>query len=252
MFTQTPMITRTRPAFAITACLATCLTVGGALLTAQTPAGGARVTSVDGRAELTDPAGDVKPIIYLHSVGSGPQKEVKFPGLDVVKLVVSSDGKAITFTATLTAAPANAASEVIEFYVDADNNPKTGVTHPDSKLLNGVEFHGALEACLEHPSFGLSCATNEPKPHPFMGVVTLEKFGKDWPSKDTLFDIPAGSAKEPRKTPVKGPVVEASVDYGAMGLKPGQTIRLVAREHNAGTVNNVGQGYLPEILLTLK
>jgi hypothetical protein len=228
------------------------------LLSAQPPAAGpagaaARVTSVDGRAELTDPSGDVKPIIYRVSVGAGPEKEVKYPGFDVVKLAVSSDGKAITFAATLTAPPANAAHEVIEFHIDADNNPKTGVTHPDSRLLTGVEFYGTLEACLESETFGTSCTGTDPRPAGHTGVVTLEKYGKDWPFKDALIDLPAaGTVKEPRKTPIKGAVVQATVDYASMGLKSGQTIRLVAREHSAGTVNNIGQGYLPEIMVTLK
>jgi hypothetical protein len=228
------------------------------LLTAQKPAAGpvagaARVTSVDGRAELTDPAGDVQPIIYRVSVGSGPEKEVKYPGFDVVKLVVSSDGKAITFAATLKTPPANAAHEVIEFYIDSDNNPKTGVTHPDSRLLAGVEFFGTLDACLDHATFGTSCATTDERPAGYTAIVTLEKFGRDWPFKDTLYDLPAaGKVKEPVKTPIKGAVVQATVDYASMGVKSGQTIRLIAREHSAGTVNNVGQGYFPEILLTLK
>jgi hypothetical protein len=240
------------------ALIAVLFAVHEGLLTAQPPAAGAkaagaRVTSVDGRAELTDPAGDVKPIVYRQSVGSGPEKEVKYPGFDVVKLVVSSDGKAITFAATLTAPPANAAHEVIEFYIDADNNPKTGVIHPDSSLLTGVEFHGALEACLDHELFGTSCATTDPKPSGYTGVVTLEKYGRDWPFTDTLIDLPAaGKVKEPQKTPIKGPVVQANVGYASMGLKSGQTIRLVAREHSAGTVENKGQGYMPEILVTLK
>lgn len=247
------MITQTRIAF-----IAVLFAAHEGLLTAQTPAAGpkaagARVTSVDGRAELTDPAGDVKPIIYRRSVGSGPEKEMKYPGFDVVKLVVSSDGKDITFAATLTAPPTNAAHEVIEFYIDADNNPKTGVTHPDSQLLTGVEFHGALEACLDSLSFGTSCAGTDEQPSGYTGVVTLEKYGKDWPSTDTLIDLPAaGKVKEPRKTPIKGPVVQATVDYASMGLKSGQTIRLIAREHSAGTVENKGQGYMPEILVTLK
>src|SRR5262249_8516978 len=159
------------------AILAACLAAQGTLLTAQTPASGAagaRVTSTDGRVELTDPSGDVQPIVYLHSVGSGPQKEVKFPGFDVVKLVVSSEGRAITSAAPLTAPPARAASEVIEFDIDADNNPKTGVTHPGSKVLAGLEYYGTLEACIEHPSFGTTCASNEEQPAKFSAVVTLE------------------------------------------------------------------------------
>ncbi len=220
---------------------------------AQAPGPGARITSVDGRAEVTDPAGDVQPIVYRESVGAGPEKEVKYPGFDLVKLAVSSDAKTITLAATLTAPPANAAYEVIEFYIDADNNPKTGITHPDSRLLAGMEFYGTLEACLEHSTFGTSCAGTDTRPAGYTAVVTLEKFGRDWMFKDTLLDLPAaGKVREPQKTPIKGPVVQATVDYAAMGLKPGQTIRLVAREVSAGKVDNAGQGYLPEILLTLK
>jgi hypothetical protein len=250
------MITQTR--VALIALIAVLVAAHEGLLTAQKPAAGpaaagARVTSVDGRAELTDPAGDVQPIIYRVSVGSGPEKEVKYPGFDVVRLAVSSDGKAITFAAMLTSPPANAAHEVVEFYIDSDNNPKTGVTHPDSGLLKGVEFYGTLEACLESASFGTLCAGTDERPAGFTGIVTLEKFGRDWPFKDALIDLPAaGKVKEPVKTPIKGAIVQSTVDYASMGLKSGQTIRLIAREHSAGTVDNKGQGYLPEILLTLK
>ena len=84
-------------------------------------------------------------------------------------------------------------------------------------------------------------------------MITLGKYGTDWMFKDALIDLPAaGKVKEPHKTPIKGPVVQGTVDYASMGLKSGQTIRLVTREFSAGTVDNVGQGYLPEILLTLK
>jgi hypothetical protein len=246
------MNTKTSPVL-----LAVCLVAHGVALNAQTPpppgAAAARVTSTAGRAELTDPAGDVKPIIYRQSTGSGPEKEVSYPGLDLVKLVVSSDGRAITFAATLAVAAGRAAADVIEFHVDADNNPKTGVTHPDSRLLTGVEFYGALEACLEHATFGTTCAGTDPNPAGRTAVVTLQKYGRDWMSRDALLDLPAsGTVKEPRKAPIVGPVVQATVDYAAMGLKPGQTIRLIAREVSAGTVDNAGQGYLPEILLTLK
>jgi hypothetical protein len=218
---------------------------------AQSPA---RVTAADGRADVSDPAGDVEPIVYRVSVGDGPEKEVKYPGFDVVKLAVESDGKALTFAATLTAAPARAAYEVLEFHVDADNNPKTGVTHPDApKLLTGLEYYGTLDACLEHNTFGTMCAGTEDKPSGFSAIVTLEKYGKEWMFKDALYDLPAaGKVKEPRKTPIAGPLVRASVDYSALGVKSGQTIRLVVREYSAGKVDNVPRGYFPEIVLTLK
>ncbi|MEO8071377.1 MAG: hypothetical protein ABI652_08235 [Acidobacteriota bacterium] len=213
----------------------------------------ARVTAADGRVELTDPAGDVAQIIYRQSVGSGPEREVPYPGFDVVKLAVTSDGKALTFAATLTAAPAQAAYEVIEFHVDADNNAKTGVTHPDAPALTGLEYYGTLEACLEHPMFGTTCAGTDANPSGHSAIVTLEKYGKEWMFKDTLIDLPAaGAVKEPRKTPIAGPVVQAGVDYAALGVKSGQTIRLVVREYGTPKVRNAAQGFFPEIVLTLK
>jgi hypothetical protein len=216
---------------------------------AQQPA---RVTSAEGRVELSDTSGDIQPIVYLEGTATS-QKEVKYPGFDIVKLVVSSDGKAITFAATLTAPPARAAHEVVEFHIDADNNPKTGITYPEAKALSGLEYYGTLDVCLEHNTFGTTCAGTDPKPAGHTAVVTLEKYGRDWMFKDTLLDIPAaGAVKEPLKAPITGPVVQATLDYASMRLKPGQTIRIVAREHSAGKVQNVAQGFFPEILLTLK
>ena len=238
------------------ALLPLCLGAAVLLAGARTAAGQApppRVVSADGRAELTDPAGDVKPIVYRVSQGGGPEKEVSYPGLDVVKLVVSSDGKAITFAATLAAAPGSAAADVLEFYVDADNNPKTGHKEPDVKVAGGMEFFGTLEACLEHPSFGTTCAGTDNTPSGRTAVVMLHKYGRDWMFKDALIDLPAtGTTKEPRKTPITGPLVQSSLDYAALGVKPGQTIRLLVREACAGKVDNAGIGFLPEIMLTLK
>jgi hypothetical protein len=203
-----------------------------------------------GSLELTDPAGDVQPIIYRESVGSGPEREVKYPAFDVVKLAVSSDGKTMTFAATLTAPPARAAYEVLEFFVDVDNNAKTGVTLPaPPSNLTGLEFYGTLEDCLEHATFGTMCAGAEQTPKGHSAIVTLEKYGKDWMFKDALLDIPAsGKVKEPKKVAVTGPLVQASVDYAAMGVTPGQTIRLIVREACAAK----GQGFFPEIILTVK
>ena len=217
-------------------------------------AGQSAPITATGSAELTDPAGDVQPIIYLHSEGSGPEKEVKYPGFDVLKLVVASDGTVLDFAATLKAPPAQAAYEVLEFYVDADHNRKTGITHPDNpKQLAGVEFYGTLEGCLEHATFGTMCTGAEPRPAGHSAVVTLEKFGAEWMHKDTLLNVPAaGTVKEPKKAPVSGAVVQASVPYSALGVKRGQTIRLIVREACAGKVGGVTQGYFPEIVLTLK
>ncbi len=215
--------------------------------------GGVLQTKVaTGSVELVDPAGDVEPIVYRESVGSGPEKEVKYPGFDVLKLAIASDGVALTFAATLTAPPARASYEVLEFFVDADNNPKTGITQPFDPRLAGLEFYGTLEDCLEHPVFGTTCAGAEAQPAAHTAVVTLEKYGKEWMNKDALLSLPAsGTVKEPKKVPVSGAVVRASLPYAALGVKPGQTIRLKVREACAGKMGGP-QGFFPDILLTLK
>jgi hypothetical protein len=214
---------------------------------AQTP-----VVAKDGRVELTDPAGDVQPITYMEGT-AGKEKEVKYPGYDVVKLAISSDGKTLTFAATLTAPPKNASNEILEFHIDSDNNAKTGIKHPDAATLAGMEFYGTLENCIEHPTFGTQCAGTESRPVEHSAIVTLEKYGREWMFKDTLLSFPAaGKVAAPPKTPIKGPVVQATVSYAAMGVKSGQTIRLVVREYCAGKVKEVTQGFFPEIVLTLK
>jgi hypothetical protein len=89
---------------------------------AAKPGAAAPLNAVGG-VEVTDAAGDIEPIVYRESVGDGPEKEVKYPGFDVVKLAVTSDGTTLSFAATLKAPPVSAAFDVLEFYVDADNRP---------------------------------------------------------------------------------------------------------------------------------
>ncbi len=218
------------------------------------PAGSARPAPITatGSVELTDPAGDVQPIVYLESVGDGPQKEVKFPGFDVLKLVITSDGKTLSFAATLKAPPSRAAYEVLEFWVDADNNAKTGITQPFDPRLTGLEFYGTLEDCLEHPTFGTTCAGTEAQPVAHSAVVTLEKYGKEWMNKDTLISLPAyGTIQEPKKTPVSGSLVQATVPYAALGVKSGQTLRLKIREACAGKLGGP-DGFFPDVVLKLR
>jgi hypothetical protein len=230
------------------------LLLGATISAWQTPATLAPARIATGSVDLTDPAGDVQPIVYLQSVGNGPTTEAKYPAFDVTKLSIASDGKTLSFAATLAAPPAQAASDVIEFYIDADNNLKTGVTIPfEPRQLSGLEFYGALKVCLERDLFGTTCTGADKQPLGHSAIATIEKYGKEWMFKDTLVGWPAaGTVKKPVVSPIKGAVIQAGADYGVLGVKSGQTIRLVVREACAGKVNNVTQGYFPEIVLTLK
>ncbi|HWC65924.1 MAG TPA: hypothetical protein VG777_07570, partial [Thermoanaerobaculia bacterium] len=58
-----------------------------------------------------------------------------------------------------------------------------------------------------------------------------------------------GQKPSPR-TPIKGTVVESTVDYADLKVKPGQKIRLVVRE--SGGMSSADGGFFPDIFLTLK
>lgn len=110
---------------------------------------------------------------------------------------------------------------------DADHNATTGVTLPGTPRL-------------------------EPQPVQHTAIVTLEKYGKAWQDKQVLLSIPAsGPVKEPGKSRVTGSVVQAVLPYAAMGVKSGQTIRLILREACAGPMGGA-TGLFPEVVLTLK
>jgi fructose-specific component phosphotransferase system IIB-like protein len=208
--------------------------------------------SATASVELLDPAGDVKPIVYRESVGNGPERDVPYPGFDVVKLGIASDGRVLTFTATLSAAPARASYEVLEFYIDADNNARTGISQPSDKRLTGLEYYGTLEDCLVHPTFGTTCAGAEANPMPHTAMVSIERYGREWMNKETLLTFPAPTPdKQAAMTPVKGAVVQATLPYSAIGARPGQTIKLFVREACAGAMMGP-DGFFPPIVLTLK
>jgi hypothetical protein len=52
------------------------------------------------------------------------------------------------------------------------------------------------------------------------------------------------------ETPIRGTLVESTVDYADLRVKPGQKIRLVVRE--SGGMSGADGGFFPDILLTLK
>ena len=197
-----------------------------------------------GSIELTDPAGDVAPI---HS-SSGTD----YPGLDVVKLSVKSDGKQVAFVATLKDPPGAFASDVIETYIDADNNPKTGVTltYPP---IGGFEYYGRLNSCVDYTDGSSACAGGggKAKPKAHWSAMSLARYKgtSQYDREDVLDDMGFPGRKKATATPVTGNVLRGVFDYQDLKLKSGQTIRLVIRE--AGD-NGADDGRFPDILLTLK
>src|SRR3954468_21018146 len=95
------------------------------------------VKKAAGSIELTDPVGDIEP---LHSSG-----DKDYPGYDVVKLALASDGKVLAISATLHDAPGPFASDVLEIFFDTDNQAGTGaqMIFPE---IGGFEYKVELDA----------------------------------------------------------------------------------------------------------
>jgi hypothetical protein len=196
-----------------------------------------------GSLELTDPAGDAAPI---HT------SEHEYPGFDVVKMVVKSDGQRITFSATLQDAPGVFAAEVLKMYFDTDNNAKTGaaVGYPNRP---GFEFKGELDACATYADKSSACiGGSNAKVQTHYATIGLDRLkGKDAYDTDTVVDVLGfpGKKKSP-ETPIAGKLVEATVDYADLQVKPGQTVRILVQE--ASGSGGEDSGYFPEIVLTLQ
>jgi hypothetical protein len=222
------------------------------LILAASPAATARagepekleVRRANGRIELADPVGDVQPI---HG-SSGD-----YPGLDVVHLTIASDGRQITFAATLKDPPGSFASEVVVIYFDTDDKPETGMqmTFPE---LGGFEYKAELDACADYSDKSSACVggSQKAKPTRHWAGIELERYkGKsEYGDRDSIVDTMGFPGRKlSAQVPIPGNVVQGAIDYADLKVKPGQTIRILVREASAG--GNLSS-YFPEIHLTLK
>jgi len=193
--------------------------------------------------EVPDAVGDVSPI---HTTGRD------YPGFDVVKLSLKSDGKRLTVAATLHEPPGDFASGVLNLYIDTDANPATGARFIFPKI-GGFEYQADLDACVSYADRSEACAGgSNAKATAHWSAMEVKRYkGTGEFDRDEIVswsDFP-GKKASPR-TPITGNVVESTIEYADLHVKPGQTIRLMVREeHGASAPDN---GYFPEIFLTLK
>jgi hypothetical protein len=205
------------------------------------------VKKAAGSIELTDPVGDIEP---LHSSG-----DKDYPGYDVVKLTLASDGKTLAISATLHDAPGPFASEVLELFFDTDNKAGTGSQMIFPKI-GGFEYMAKLYTCIDFSDKSSACVGGttaaKAKPTAHYAAIDLSRYtGKGPYDKEDVVDaLGFPGRKASTKTPI-GPdlVVRGMIDYADLKVKPGQTIRILVREGSSATDLS---GYFPEILLTLK
>lgn len=214
------------------------------ILSAVAVAQEAKPVTASVAVELKDAAGDMGPITT---------SEGEEPPLDVVLLAVRSDGQRLAFAATIKDSLGTFATSPVSIYIDADNNPATG-----AKLFvgeqGGFEYRAQLSMCIKYDNGAEACSGgSNGKPTERYGAVDLERFlgDSDFGEKETVVDsMGFGKSKKAVQVPVAGLVVEAPIDYADIKAKPGQTLRLLAREEGGSPRD--GDGFFPTVLLTLK
>jgi hypothetical protein len=206
-----------------------------ALAAQGTGAAGKKTVKAEHAVKLGDPAGDVKP------VSSSEGKE--YPGLDVVEFALASDGAELSVNATLKNKIEKLADTTVELLIDTDNNLKTG---GKSMFLpvGGFERQVNLNACLEYTDGTSACIGSFDKAvKRFYAMATVGRYT----GKDSATEQMVGSFNTP--VPSDGKVFRAKIKYADLGVKPGQTLRIVAREASAGLDL---EAFFPDVLLTLK
>jgi len=196
-----------------------------------------------GAIELIDAVGDVSPI---HTTGKD------YPGLDVVKLAIRSDGSRITVAATLHEPPGDFASDVVRLYFDTDIDGSTGAQFLFPKI-GGFEYEAELASCVSYADRSEACAGGmAAKATAHWGAIEVNRYkGKAQSDTEPVVSSMGffGRKASPR-VPVKGTVVESTIEYADLGVKPGQTVRVVARESHGMSAPD--GGFFPDVLLTLK
>jgi hypothetical protein len=184
--------------------------------------------------ELTDPAGDVN------------EFNGKGNSYDVVKVTLGSDGKDLLVGATLAGDPGTMSGGVVDLYIDADNDPKTGGKTEWGPA--GFEHRAELAICFKTAS-GKSCGGGSSQPIQLKHAATMVE----------SFTGPAGAELErphiemtvnhlqSPETPLAGRVVKDKIAYSALGVKKGQVLRIAIRE----TDGKEGAAFFKDALLKL-
>jgi hypothetical protein len=176
------------------------------------------------KVSFTDPAGDITP-------DDGDAHPIDIVGVDL-----SSDGESIVVAVTLAGPPQPASlfqALVAGVVFDVDNDRKTGGQGFGGAYgdVPGIEFESEILSSLEEGAVSKSASAS---------VIAVDARGNQ---SSVLYasDAPA--------TPAKGKVYTGTIAYSLLGVKPGQTIRVIAREL---TDRGPQSGMFPEALLTLQ
>jgi len=176
------------------------------------------------RIRVSDPAGDITP------------DEGDAHPIDIVDVDLSSDGEFVVVAVTLAEPPRPTSlfqALVAGVAFDVDNNRKSGGQgfggmHGD---VPGIDFESEIISSVEDGAVSTSSAAS---------VIGVDARG----NQSSVL-----SSSDAPSTPANGKVYTGRIAYASLGVKSGQTIRVIARELND---RGERQGMFPDALLTLK
>lgn len=213
-----------------------------ALLTALTSAvtaaetGKLEVRNATGKIELT--ADDLRPIKFNEA---GPV---------ITTFALLSDGKQVTFKATLKEVP-NSGKGVLNIYFDTDNNAATGM-QLSSPNPGGFEYAASLYACADYGSETSIClggSSGEPTRR-WAGIKLKHFEGKsENDGKTTIDPLGMNGWKASARVPITEKIVQGSISYDDLKIKHGQTLRVLITKYSLFTHP---EDFFPEIHLKLQ
>lgn len=176
------------------------------------------------RIRVSDPAGDITP------------DEGDAHPIDIVDVDLSSDGEFVVVAVTLAEPPRPTSlfqALVAGVAFDVDNDRKSGGQgfggmHGD---VPGIDFESEIISSVEDGAVSTSSAAS---------VIGVDARGNQ---SNVL------SSSDAPSTPANGKVYTGKIAYTSLGVKSGQTIRVIARELND---RGEQQGMFPDALLKLK
>jgi len=219
--------------------------MAGLLLAAGTAQAAAPAAKPVASAEFTDPAGDVVKM-------NGPGND-----RDVVKLTLGSDGTSILVSATLAEDEhGTMASGVVEVYIDSDNNRATGGAarfgEDETPPKQGYEYRGILSICMVWQDEIGSCAGGPvvPPNTPRVRMVLDQYTGAPGKPIDMMNSKTLLRGMGPAGPAFSGRLLQGKIPYASLGAKPGQVLRISAREDGSTMGSNTN--FFPDVLLALK
>lgn len=183
---------------------------------------------------LNDPSGDVSPIVTNRG---------SVPAYDVTTLAIGSDGESIVVKATLARVPGDFASDVVTLDLDVDNDAGTGVALFHSEET-GFEYQAMLLSCVEYEHGSVCAGAFDKTPKSRYATASISRYGDSSAQREPVGDVFAA-----QRFPFSGNELSAHVAYADLGVKPGQVIRIVARESGDKSLD---RGYWPAFRLRLK